>query len=414
MTFTVVLRIALVLLFFGAIDLYAFQIVKTLFKEQWFPKLLYWGISGGILVLLLVVIISFDRRKGMDTLFFWFTGLFILFWVPKMVAIAFLLVEDITRLVGGVVQLLPKGESSGDTFLPARRAFVSKAALITAALPFAGILHGIFKGRYNYRVLRHSLYFPDLPAAFDGLTITQISDLHTGSFTNPDKVKAGIELIKAQQSDIVVFTGDMVNNRASELEAWMDIYGKFEAPLGAYSIFGNHDYGDYSTWSSEEEKRENLQTLAQREGEMGFDLLRNEHRVLERGGEKLYLAGVENWGQGFHQYGDLDKALSGVPQDAFTLLLSHDPSHFDAVVKKHAHQVHATFSGHTHGMQFGIEIPGVIKWSPVKWRYPKWAGLYEEAGRYLHVNRGFGYLAFPGRVGMWPEITQLTLRRGRA
>ena len=410
MTITIILRIALVLIVLGAIDLYAFQVVKTIWKNEWIPKLLYWSISGGILALLVVVILTFDRKKGMDALFFWFTGLFILFWVPKLVAIGFLLVEDVARVLGGLWQLLPKGENT-DGFLPSRRAFVSKAALITAAVPFAGILHGIFKGRYNYRVLRHTLYFPDLPAAFDGLTITQISDFHTGSFTNPDKVKAGLELIKAQQSDLLVFTGDMVNNRSSELDEWMDIYGKFEAPLGAYSIFGNHDYGDYTSWSSEEAKHQNLKTLADREGQMGFDLLRNEHRVIERNGEKLYLAGVENWGQGFHQYGKLEKALQGVPKEAFTVLLSHDPTHYDAKVKRHPHKVHLTMSGHTHGMQFGIEIPGVVKWSPVKWRYPKWAGLYQEAGRFLHVNRGFGYLAFPGRVGMWPEITKLTLRR---
>jgi len=392
-----------------ALDAYAFQALKTATRQAAWARYLYWGLSLLALLLLVVVILTFDRQKGMTALFMLFSGLFVSLLVPKLVLIVFMLSEDLLRVLVAFAGKLSGREAP---FLPARRQMVSQLALAAAAIPLAGVIHGIWKGRYRYRVMRHTLYFEDLPPAFDGFTITQISDLHVGSFTDVEPIKAGIELVKSQQSDLLVFTGDMVNNRAEELEPWREVLGRFEAREGAFAVLGNHDYGDYSEWLHPEAKAKNLQHLVAQEEDMGFRLLRNAHQYLEREGQRLYLAGVENWGLGFHQYGDLDAALQGVPAGAFTILLSHDPTHYELKVKEHPHKVALTLSGHTHGMQFGIEIPGWLKWSPVQWRYPKWAGLYLENERYLHINRGFGYLAFPGRVGIWPEVTHLTLRRG--
>ena len=280
-----------------------------------------------------------------------------------------------------------------------------------AAIPFLGILHGVLIGKYRYRVMKHTLEFDDLPEEFDGFTLTQISDIHSGSFDNKKKLEYGIELINQQNSDVILFTGDLVNNQASEMEPWIETFKKLKAPMGKYSILGNHDYGDYMSWPSREAKLQNMQRLFQVHEELGFRLLRNESLPINKGNASIDLIGVENWGKGFAQYGDLAKAASSLKEKSFKILMSHDPSHFDEQVKNFSQFIHLTLSGHTHGMQFGIEIPGFIKWSPASLRYPKWAGLYEELGRYLHVNRGFGFLAFPGRVGIWPEITVLELRR---
>ncbi len=283
-----------------------------------------------------------------------------------------------------------------------------------ALIPFAGIAHGIVSGRFRYRVRRETIYYDDLPPAFDGFTITQISDIHIGSFdpeTHREEVIAGIELAQQQNSDIFVFTGDMVNNAAVEMAPWKEEFKRLRSKHGQYSILGNHDYGDYIQWDSVAEKVQNMKDLFATHAEIGFDLMLDRNVAIERNGEKIYLIGVENWGAGgFKQKGDLEKALQGVPDDAFKILLSHDPSHYDVMVSKHKTDIHLTLSGHTHGAQFGVEIPG-IKFSPVQFRYSRWAGLYNIGKRFLYVNRGFGFLAFPGRVGIWPEITVLTLKR---
>lgn len=407
------LRVSLVLLFLGLIDWYAYQAVKTGLGTGILTRIIYWVLSGGMWVFLLVVISAFDRQSGPhDSLFKWYAGALILFLVPKLILIIAMSGEDLVRLGTGLVQKI-RGQE-GD-FWPERRRVVSLIGLGLAAIPFAGIIHGIWKGRYNYRVIRKTLYFPDLPPAFEGLRITQISDIHSGSFDNREKIRYGIDMINAQKSDLLLFTGDLVNSRATEMEPWIREFKKLKAPLGKFSILGNHDYGDYVEWESPAAKKANMQRLYAIEKDLGFDLLLNEHRTISREGASIRLAGVENWGAGgFAKYGDLDKAVTGLQPDDFTILLSHDPSHFDHKVVSHSQPIQLTLSGHTHGMQFGIEIPGWVKWSPVKYRYPRWAGLYEEAGRKLYVNRGFGFLAFPGRVGIWPEITVLELRRSQA
>ena len=286
----------------------------------------------------------------------------------------------------------------------------SVVALAFTLLLFLFFIHGMIWGKYAYRVIKQTLYFDDLPLAFDGFTLTQISDVHSGSFTNAKAVQKGIDLINAQNADLFVFTGDLVNNKADEIVPWMAHFSQIKANYGQFSILGNHDYGDYTSWNSDFEKSENLQNLKNHHQQMGFRLLLDEHITLEKNGEKMVLAGVENWGKGFGERGDLKKALAKTEIQDFKILLSHDPSHWDEQVKNHPSKIHLTLSGHTHGMQFGMEAFG-IKWSPVKYRYPHWAGLKEEFNRFLYVNRGFGFLGFSGRVGIWPEITVIELRK---
>ena len=401
-------RILFFLLFIGLIDWYSFQAFKTLFPTQIWIKTGFWIFSILIYLFTIYVFLTFDRGN-VSLNFGRLVSLLVLSILPKLIILAFLFGEDIFRFFTGIFYSF--GENRQGDFLPDRRKFVSQTALILSSIPFLGILHGVLIGKYRYRVINHTLEFDDLPEEFDGFTITQISDIHSGSFDDKKKLEYGIDLINQQKSDVILFTGDLVNNHSGEMEPWIETFKKLNAPMGKFSILGNHDYGDYMSWPSKEAKVANLQRLFQVHDELGFKLLRNESVKLEQSGATIDLIGVENWGKGFAQYGDLPKAASNLSDQSFKILMSHDPSHFDEQVKNFSQFIHLTLSGHTHGMQFGIEIPGWIKWSPASLRYPKWAGLYEELGRYLHVNRGFGFLAFPGRVGIWPEITVLKLKR---
>lgn len=322
--------------------------------------------------------------------------------VAELVLAMSLLPQDVWRL-----GLLALGDYSE---LPQRSAMGVQLSFALAALPLLAFAYGTTKGKYRYTVKRVELKFSDLPAAFDGFTLTQISDVHSGSFTHAPSVEKGIERINSLKSDLFVFTGDLVNNVAEEFRPWIAIFSRIQAPFGQFSIYGNHDYGDYTRWPDAAAKAANLSRLADYHAQTGFRLLRDQSVELVKGGQKIYLLGIENWGEGFSQYGDFEKTLKGVPADGFKILLSHDPTHFEAQVKRHPNKVHLTLSGHTHGMQFGIELFG-FKWSPVQYRYKRWAGLYQENDRYLYVNRGFGFLGFSGRVGIWPEITQITLRK---
>ena len=337
-------------------------------------------------------------------------GLLLAILTFKVITILFLFSEDIFRYLTGGYQ---KYFGSATEFsLPARRRFLSIIALGLAALPFSALLYGMYRGKYNFKVLKYNLEFDDLPAGFDGYQITQISDIHSGSFDNRKKIAYAVDLVNQQKSDVILFTGDLVNNKAEEMKPWAELFSTLNAPDGVFSILGNHDYGDYVDWESQEAKWENLEDLKRLQKEMGFDLLLNESRYLTRGSERLALIGVENWGRGgFKKAGDIDIASANVTSDDFKILMSHDPSHWEDIVLPHDYHFHLTLSGHTHGMQFGIEIPGIVKWSPVKWRYKYWAGVYEEMGQLINVNRGFGFLGYPGRVGIWPEITVITLKR---
>jgi hypothetical protein len=339
----------------------------------------------------------------------WAIGLLLTFLIPKIVILIVMFGEDIIRIIQKLISYVSSEETKA---MPGRRLFVSRLALGLAAIPFASFIYGIIQGRYNYKVLKYQLSFEDLPEAFDGFTITQISDIHSGSFTNKEKIQYGIDLIKEQPSDLLLFTGDIVNNKADEMDDWMDVFGNFEAPYGKFSILGNHDYGDYVEWNSKEDKAKNFQAVKDIHPKIGFDLLLNEHRYIEKDGQKIAWIGIENWGKGFNKAGDLQKASEGVNKDDFKILMSHDPSHWEYKVKHDDFNYHLTLSGHTHGLQMGIEIPGFFKWSPSQYVYKQWAGLYSEFGRFINVNRGFGYHAFPGRVGIWPEITVIELKKG--
>ncbi|MDO5972469.1 metallophosphoesterase [Flavivirga aquimarina] len=405
-------RLIIFLIIFLVLDFYTLQSFRVIIKNN-IITYVYIFFSLVVLGNFFYQILTFDRSNGIPFKFSLALSLLVLFYVPKIVVAVTLLGEDIFRFIVYINENYIKTANTEGVALQNRRKFISQIALGLAAIPFASILYGVIKGKYNYKVLKYTLHFEDLPETFDGYKLTQISDIHSGSFDNINKVEYAVDLINEQQSDVILFTGDMVNNKAEELIPYKEIFGKLKAKDGLYSVLGNHDYGDYVRWESKEDKHKNLETLKSFQKEMGFDLLLNESRYLEKAGERIALVGVENWGAGgFKTAGDLKKAASAIDKNDFKILMSHDPTHWERKVIEDDYHYHLTLSGHTHGMQFGIEIPGWFKWSPVKWRYKYWAGIYEELGQYINVNRGFGYLAFPGRVGIWPEITVIELKKG--
>lgn len=396
-------------LFFGVIQAYAYQAVKTLGWNR-SAVIIYWVVIFGSIGNLFFQSLYFSRSTGVTPALSISVGIVMAVVLFQLIVIFFLAFEDLLRLPQGVYNyFIYRGQ--GD-YIPGRRKFIAQLALGIAAIPFASLLIGMIRGKYNYKVLHYELSFDDLPEAFNGFTLTQISDIHSGSFDNPKKVAYGVDLINQQQSDVILFTGDIVNNKSEELIPWKAIFSRLEAPHGKFSVLGNHDYGDYVEWPNQEAKKENFNRLLDFQSEMGFKVLLNQTNFIEKEGQRLALVGVENWGKGgFKKKGDLQGAIEHVQPDDFKILLSHDPSHWEAKVLPHPYHFHLTLSGHTHGMQFGIEIPGWFKWSPAKWRYKQWAGLYQENKQWLNVNRGFGFLGYPGRVGIWPEITVITLKR---
>lgn len=343
----------------------------------------------------------------------WIMGIMMVILVPKIVVLPFLFIDDLLRIIQFLVQHSIRLFSNNNSVIDfaSRRKIISQLALGIAAVPFFSTIYGILKGKYDYRVHKVSLYFKDLPSAFDGFKLVQLSDIHAGSFDNRDAVQKGIRLTNAQQGDLFLFTGDLVNNKAEEMYPWIEDFKQLKGKYGSFSILGNHDYGDYIKWGNESEKSENLEKLKGVHKKLGYHLMLNETIYIEKEGAKIALIGVENWGKkGFVKHGDLDKAVESVDNKLFKILLSHDPSHWEAVTLNHDKFIHLTLSGHTHGMQFGIEIPG-FKWSPSQYIYKQWAGLYKHAEKYIYVNRGFGFLGFPGRVGILPEITVIELRK---
>jgi len=389
------------------LEVYAFQALKTLTKNKTI-KWVWISANIGVYLYFLYAVFFSSSGSGQNAATQLATGAFLTIFVPKLIVFVLLFGEDIVRVFSKLISWLSNGPTEP---LTGRRKFLSQLALGLAAIPFASFLYGIIQGRYNYKVLKYQLSFEDLPEAFDGFTLTQISDIHSGSFTNREKIQYGVDLINEQKSDVILFTGDIVNYRASEMDDWIDVFGQLRASSGVYSVLGNHDYGEYIRGASSEEKAQELQAVKDIHPKIGFDLLCNEHRYIEKDGQKIALVGVENWGKRFKQAGDLTKASEGINKDDFKILMSHDPSHWDAEVKENDFNYHLTLSGHTHGFQFGIEIPGFIKFSPVSFVYKHWAGLYKEFGRYINVNRGFGYHVYSGRVGIWPEITVIELKK---
>ncbi|MBS7785911.1 metallophosphoesterase [Flavobacterium sp. CYK-55] len=395
---------------FLLVEVYAFQALRTLLKNTWALRI-YLGLSVLILAFILYSFSQFDRSVGQTRYTLFTLGLMLLVYLPKIVVTLVMLGEDVFRLLSGSVQYFVKSSTTG--FLPERRKFISQIGLGLAAVPFLSLIYGMTVGKYNYKVIKQRIFFPDLPDAFDGFTITQISDVHSGSFDNPEKINYAIDLINEQEADMILFTGDIVNTHAKEMHPWIESFNRIkDFKFGKFSVLGNHDYGEYVTWSSPQDKEKNFEDIKNLYSEIGFELLLNENRFIAKDGQRIALVGVENWGRNFKQAGDLNKATKNLSETDFKILMSHDPSHWEYEVKKHPKNIHLTLSGHTHGLQFGIEIPGFLKWSPVQYIYKQWAGLYEEFGRYIYVNRGFGFHAYPGRVGIMPEITVIQLKKG--
>ena len=406
------IRWIITIIILGIIDFYAFQAFKTISKSK---------ATGYIYIIVSVIVLGYlfyqityaDRSGALNTKMNLAIGLFLTLYFPKLILVVVMFGEDLIRIPQGLFHYFSQNSEVKDFYFPSRRLFVSKIGVIIAAIPFSAFLYGMLKGRYNFKVLNYKMYFEDLPEAFDGYRITQISDIHIGSFDNKEKLEYAINLINEQASDTILFTGDLVNNRADEMLKWKNSFTKLKARDGMFSILGNHDYGDYTRWKTKELKDLNFQKLINIQNEIGFDLLMNESRFIEKDNQRIAIIGVENWGKGFKQKGDLKKATEIIDPNDFKILLSHDPSHWQYQVVDDEYHYHLTLSGHTHGMQFGIEIPGLIKWSPVKWRYKYWAGIYEKNKQFINVNRGFGVLAYPGRIGIWPEITVIELKKGQ-
>ncbi len=400
-------------------EIYIYFNLKIAFKDSKYQPLVMWIYWITLIFILLTMsygIYQIINNPGASSNRTWgqnfITGFTFTIIVTKLILALLFLMVDISRFISFLANKLNVLMRSNPTefSLESRRKFLTQSALALASIPFASFIYGMTYGKYNFKVKKHTLHFDNLPDSFDGYRIVQISDIHAGSFDSPEDVKRGIDMINEQQPNLLFFTGDLVNNKAEEIEPYIEMFKTLKADDGIYSCLGNHDYGDYIQWPSPADKAANLENLKKQHKKMNFNLLLNEHKIIEKNQERIAVVGVENWGlPPFPQHGDLDKALHQLDAP-FTLLLSHDPTHWDEKVVPHQRKIDLTLSGHTHGMQFGIEIPG-IKWSPVKYKYEKWAGMYEKENQFLHVNRGFGFLGFTGRVGIWPEITVIELRK---
>lgn len=389
------------------VEIYAFYAFKTAFNNRTL-NYIYLIVNALIIGFIIFSFTKFDRGTGQNSKTLFVIGLLLITFIPKVVLSSFLFIEDISRIIRGIINLFTK---EAPNFLPERREFISKIALFTATIPFFSILYGVTLGKYNFKVLKQKIKFKNLPAEFDGFTITHISDIHSGSLDNVEKVTQAIDKINDLDSDIILFTGDIVNSYAREFDPWYDTFNKIKEPkFGKYSILGNHDYGRYTNLD-DKGKEENFVAIKNIHNKIGFNLLLNENVTIKKENETIKLLGVENWGRKFGQAGDLIKTLINVGENEFKILMSHDPSHWDEEVQNYSVPIDLTLSGHTHGLQFGIEIPGFLKWSPVQYVYKQWAGLYENNNRFLYINRGFGFHGYPGRVGIMPEITQIILEK---
>lgn len=405
------------------IDIYSWHGVKQLVQnksiqtKRW-VRIIWWATP--ILLLSLFIASNLIIALQTNTRFrVYLSASIFMLYLSKLILLLFVFIDDLRRLF---IWLLRKTKSTPEvnptsteaeisTNTITRSQFLAQAGTITAAVPFIMLSKGIFKGGYDYQIHRVPLYIKNLPSAFHGLKVAQLSDIHTGSLLDQDAVSRGVQMLLKEKPDMIFFTGDLVNNETHEAFNYANMFSQIKAPMGVFSIYGNHDYGDYRSWKNIAEKQKNLDDLAKLHHDMGWHLLRNEHVTIDKGGQRIGLIGVENWGNKgrFQKFGDIDKAKANMPDVPVKLLLSHDPSHFDDIISKKHTDIDVTFSGHTHGMQFGVEF-GKIKWSPSQYIYPHWAGLYEVNGTRLYVNRGFGFLGYPGRVGILPEITIFELK----
>ena len=399
------------------IDFYAYRGVKKLTSSysksiKRLISILFWIVPFILIVGLLIIPQIRDSVNPAEFLiyFHFISGTFVLFFIPKLIFIIFNFIDDILH---GAIHLFSRkkktDENLDDSKKISRSQFLTRIGIVTAGIPFLSIIYGIAWGRFDLTIRKIKLSSTKLPSKFNGLKIVQISDFHLGSLLNHtsfvDEVTVTINSLKP---DLILFTGDMVNNIADEMNKFLPILSRLKSKFGNYSILGNHDYGEYINWDSEKDKMENLEQLKQLQREVGFDLLLNENRKIIIEDEEIELIGVENWGlPPFPQYGDLNKALVNVNRDSYKILMTHDPTHWDEQVLEQTN-IDLTLSGHTHGAQFGIEIPG-WRWSPVNVRYKRWGGLYTEGDQNLYINTGVGFIGFPGRIGMPPEITLIEL-----
>ncbi|MCG7855378.1 metallophosphoesterase [Flavihumibacter sediminis] len=398
------------------LDIYVFQALKVVSQSAGSRVRLliysvYWLVSL-LSVLALVFMPNIQAAAISKSLKSYLFAVVVGLFFAKLIAVLFFVADDLRRGMMWIVGKLYSNPSvpvsqSADGIT--RSAFLSWMGLAAGSTLFGTLVYG-FSNKYNYNLKKLKLSFDNLPAAFRGLKIIHISDIHAGSFNDHLAVKKGIQTILSQKADLILFTGDLVNDRAVEMDEVKHLFAELNAPLGVYSILGNHDYGDYYRWPSNEVKKDNLETLKQVHSEMGWRLLMNEHISIEREGEKIAILGIENWSAkgNFPKYGKLSEAYKGTEEFPFKILMSHDPSHWDGEVRESYKDIDLMLSGHTHGMQFGVELPG-FKWSPVQYMYRQWAGLYETGNQKLYVNRGFGFIGYPGRVGILPEITLIEL-----
>ena len=404
--FTIIFGLLNFILFI-VVEPYLYKTIKKVTKEKKYRSLiltLYWSILA--ISILSVVSLFFYYKKGytsFDAYGNWMAAYFFANLSSKLFLLLLLLPIEIGTWITG---LFRKNKSTSN-----RRYFLKKAALLTSLLPFSSFLYGTFKGRFQFTVFRKDIGFSDLPSSFDGFRIAHISDVHTGSWDNIEAMQKGLALLQAQQPDIIFFTGDLVNNIAEEATPYIELFKSLSAPYGKYAVMGNHDYGAHYRWATAEDRKQNILDVKAQYERMGFRLLNNENIRLSKDGQQIALLGVENWGKHpFPQVGDLNKAIQGLENEDFKILLSHDPDHWEEHTLKHPQKVHLTLSGHTHGCQMGLDL-SKFKVSPVQLRYKRWIDLYQEKEQYLYVNRGFGYIGYPGRIGIWPEIGVLTLKK---
>ncbi len=399
------------------LDFYSFQALRTVSisaspRNRTIIFSIYWALTAILISIFLIFI--FTKPEFFKSVRAYLFAMVLGMIIAKITIVFFLLIDDIRRifqwLAIKIFSRADKNEALAENGIT-RSAFLSWLGLALGTSVFGTLIYG-FSNKYNYHIKRVKLAFDNLPAGFKGIKIIQISDIHSGSFADPEAVTRGVQKILDEKPDLILFTGDLVNDKATEMHEYISIFSLLKAPMGVFSTLGNHDYGDYVQWPDEASKKQNLEDLKAIHGMMGWRLLMNEHVPLERGGDKIALLGVENWGAKarFPKLGRLDVAHKGTEDYKFKILMSHDPSHWDAQVLPKYNDIDLTLSGHTHGMQFGIEIPG-FKWSPVQYMYKQWAGLYENETnkQKLYVNRGYGFLGYPGRVGIMPEITVIEL-----
>ncbi|MCB0546563.1 MAG: metallophosphoesterase [Phaeodactylibacter sp.] len=407
------MRLLITIVFILLLDWYAFQAVRTL-ANGW-PSLmrilaysLHWMVPIALAAWMLASANGLTEgvHKNFLTVI---RTLFFIIYISKMLVVSILFIDDLRR---GALMAYNYFAGAG-TYDASRSRFLAQLSLLIGGIPFVSLIYGMVRNPYRYTVFKETVRLKNLPEALNGLRIVQISDIHSGSFLLKEPVENAIRIINQQKADLVFFTGDLVNSIAKEVEPFIEIFGGIRAKHGVYSVLGNHDYGDYHRWDRPEDKEENMESLKNAHRQMGWDLLLNENRLVEINGEKVAVLGVENYSAHprFPKYGDLNKAYEGAEEAPLKLLLSHDPTHWHDQVTKNYSDIALTFSGHTHGMQFGVEIPGWIKWSPIKYVYKQWAGLYQQDEQYLYVNRGLGYLGYPGRVGILPEVTVVELKK---